>query len=77
MDTPLTNFMRDFATIAGQVPMTPSVQTGLLTSSQHTLLPGKVNSIGKLKTFLSEFRNDNSFIKNVEKLKLLKIGKLP
>lgn len=35
------------------------------------------NSIGKLKTFLSEFRNDNSFINHVEKLKALKIKKLP
>ncbi|MEJ7770196.1 MAG: hypothetical protein WKF89_20425, partial [Chitinophagaceae bacterium] len=34
------------------------------------------NSIGKLKTFLSEFRNDNSFIKHAEKLKQLKIKKL-
>lgn len=34
------------------------------------------NSIGKLKTFLSEFRNDNSFINHVEKLKALKIKKL-
>ncbi len=34
------------------------------------------NSIGKLKTFLSEFRNDNSFVKHVEKLKRLKIGKM-
>ena len=29
--------------------MTPSAQAGLLTSSPHTLLPGKVNSIVKLK----------------------------
>jgi uncharacterized protein len=29
--------------------MTPSIQAGLLTSSPHTLLPGKVNSIVKLK----------------------------
>lgn len=34
------------------------------------------NSIGKLKIFLSEFRNDNSFIKHTEKLKELKIKKL-
>jgi hypothetical protein len=34
------------------------------------------NSIGKLKTFLSEFRNTNSFIKHAEKLKQLKIKKL-
>src|SRR6185436_14473711 len=49
MDMPLTNLMRDFAATARKVPMTPSVQTGLLTSSPHTLLPGKVNSIVKLK----------------------------
>lgn len=34
------------------------------------------NSIGKLKTFLSEFRNDNSFTKHAERLKKLKIRKL-
>ena len=35
------------------------------------------NNIGKLKTFISEFRHDNSFIKHTEKLKALKIKKLP
>jgi hypothetical protein len=34
------------------------------------------NSIAKLKTFLSEFRQDNSYIKHFEKLKQLKISKL-
>jgi hypothetical protein len=34
------------------------------------------NSIAKLKTFLSEFRQDNSYVKHVEKLKKLKISKL-
>ena len=35
------------------------------------------NTIGKFKTFISEFRQDNSFIKYSEKLKKLKINKLP
>ena len=34
------------------------------------------NSIGKLKTFLSEFRQDSSYIRHAEKLKQLKIKKL-
>lgn len=34
------------------------------------------NSIGKLKTFISEFRNNNSYIKHAEMLKKLKIKKL-
>lgn len=34
------------------------------------------NSIGKLKTFMSEFRQDKSFIKYTDKLKALKIEKL-
>ena len=34
------------------------------------------NSIGKLKTFISEFRYDNSFIKHAGMLKKLKIRKL-
>ncbi len=34
------------------------------------------NSIAKLKPFLSEFRQDNSYIKHFEKLKQLKISKL-
>jgi hypothetical protein len=34
------------------------------------------NSIAKLKTFLSEFRQDNSYMKHFEKLKKLKINKL-
>lgn len=34
------------------------------------------NSIGKLKTFISEFRNNNSYIKHTEMLKKLKIKKL-
>jgi hypothetical protein len=34
------------------------------------------NSIAKLKTFLSEFRQDNSYVKRFEKLKKLKINKL-
>jgi hypothetical protein len=34
------------------------------------------NSIPKLKTFLSEFRQDNSYVKHFEKLKKLKINKL-
>lgn len=34
------------------------------------------NSIAKLKTFLSDFRNDNSYIKHFNKLKDLKINKL-
>ena len=34
------------------------------------------NTIGKLKTFISEFRYDNSFIKHSEKLKKLKINRL-
>jgi hypothetical protein len=34
------------------------------------------NSIAKLKTFLSEFRQDNSYVKHFEKLKKLKINKL-
>ncbi len=35
------------------------------------------NKIGKLKTFISEFRQDNSFIKYFHQLKRLKINKLP
>jgi hypothetical protein len=35
------------------------------------------NRIGKLKTFISEFREDKSFLKNSAKLKALKINKLP
>ncbi len=34
------------------------------------------NTIGKLKTFLSEFRNDKSFIKHSDKLKRLKVDKM-
>jgi hypothetical protein len=34
------------------------------------------NSIAKLRTFLSEFRDDNSYIKHFDKLKRLKINKL-
>jgi hypothetical protein len=34
------------------------------------------NSIAKLRSFLSEFRQDNSYIKHFEKLKQLKINKL-
>lgn len=34
------------------------------------------NSIGKLKTFMSEFRQDKSFMKYTDKLKALKIEKL-
>jgi hypothetical protein len=34
------------------------------------------NSIGKLKTFLSEFRQDKSFIKYTDKLKALKVERL-
>jgi hypothetical protein len=34
------------------------------------------NSIAKLKSFLSEFRHDNSYVKHFEKLKKLKINKL-
>ncbi len=34
------------------------------------------NTIGKLKTFISVFRHDNSFIKHSEKLRKLKISKL-
>lgn len=34
------------------------------------------NSIAKLKTFLSDFRKDNSYIKHFNKLKQLKINKL-
>ncbi len=35
------------------------------------------NSIGKLNTFLSEFRQDKGYKKNFSKLKALKINKLP
>jgi hypothetical protein len=42
-----------------------------------TYLQYSGNSIGKLRTFISEFRHDNSFIKHSEKLKKLKITKLP
>jgi hypothetical protein len=35
------------------------------------------NTIGKLKSFISEFRQDNSYIKHFDKLKKLKINKLP
>lgn len=34
------------------------------------------NSIAKLKTFLSDFRKDNSYIKHFNKLKQLKINTL-
>jgi hypothetical protein len=34
------------------------------------------NAIAKLKTFLSEFRHENSYIKHFEKLKQLKVSKL-
>ncbi len=34
------------------------------------------NSIAKLRTFLSDFRKDKSYIKHFEKLKQLKINKL-
>jgi hypothetical protein len=34
------------------------------------------NSIAKLSSFLSEFRQDNSYIKHFDKLKRLKINKL-
>jgi len=34
------------------------------------------NSIAKLKTFLSEFRQDNSYLKHFNKLKQLKINKM-
>ena len=34
------------------------------------------NSIGKLRTFISEFRNNNSYIRHAEMLKKLKIRKL-
>lgn len=34
------------------------------------------NNIGKLKVFLSEFRQDKNYQKNIAKLKLLKISKL-
>lgn len=34
------------------------------------------NSIAKLKTFLSDFRKDNSYIKHFDKLKQLKIDKM-
>lgn len=34
------------------------------------------NSIAKLKTFLSEFRQDNSYLKHLDKLKQLKLNKM-
>src|ERR1043166_2955718 len=49
MDMTLPNFLRDFATTARKVPMTPSLHAGLLTSSPHTLLAGNGDSIEKLK----------------------------
>jgi hypothetical protein len=40
----------------------------------YTIYTG--NSIAKLRSFLSEFRQDNSYIKHFDKLKRLKISKL-